>query len=92
MDAVTEAALESVSVKQRHEELEVRFLAVVRRRRHQQEMPCQRREELPEPVALRVLDLAPEERGRHLVRLVADHEIPAGIGRLELLLNVLVTR
>ena len=46
VDAVAEAALEAVAVEQRHEELEVLFLAVVRRRRHQQEVPRQRREEL----------------------------------------------
>ncbi len=92
MDAVAEAALEAVAVEQRHEELEVLLLAVVRRRRHQQEVPRQGREELPEPVALGVLDLAAEDRGRHLVRLVADHEVPAAIGRLELLLDVLVAR
>ena len=39
VDPVAEAALEPVTVKQRHEELKVRLLAVVRRRRHQQEMP-----------------------------------------------------
>ena len=92
MDAVAEPALEAVAVEQRHEELEVLFLAVVRRRRHQQEVPRQRREQLPEPVALGVLDLAAEERGRHLVRLVADDEVPAAVGRLELLLHVLVAR
>ena len=90
MDAVAEAALEAVAVEQRHEELEVLLLAVVRRRGHQQEVAGQGREELAEPVALGVLDLAAEEGGRHLVGLVADHEVPAAIGRLELLLHVLV--
>ena len=92
VDPVAEAALETVTVEQRHEELKVRLLAVVRRRRHQQEMPRQRREELPEPVTLGVLDLAAEHGGRHLVGLVADHEVPAGIGRLEFLLHILVAR
>ena len=92
VNAVAEAALEAIAVEQRHEELEVLFLAVVRRRRHQQEVPRQRREELAEPVALGVLDLAAEEGGRHLVRLVADDEIPAAVGRLQLLLHVLVAR
>ncbi len=62
VDAVAEAALETVAIEQRHEELEVLLLAVVRRRRHQQEMPRERREQLPEPVALGVLDLAAEKR------------------------------
>ena len=38
VDAVAEPALEAVGVEQRHEELEVLFLAVMRRRRHQQEV------------------------------------------------------
>lgn len=33
-----------------------------------------------------------EERRRHLVRLVADHEVEAAVGRLELLLHVFVAR
>ena len=44
--AVAEPALEAVAVEQRHEELEVLFLAVVRRRRHQQEVAGERREQL----------------------------------------------
>ena len=51
-----------------------------------------RGEKLPEPVALGVFDLAAKERGRHLVRFVADDEIPAAVGRLQLLLHVLVAR
>ena len=90
VDAVAEAALEAVAVEQGEEELEVLLLAVVRRRRHQQEMAGQARQELPEPVPLRVLDLAAEEGRRQLVRLVAHDQVPAGVGRLQLLLHVLV--
>ena len=39
VDAVAELALEAVAVEQRHEKLEVLLLAVVRRGRHQQEVP-----------------------------------------------------
>ena len=39
-------------------------------------------EQLAEAVALGVLDLAAEEGGRHLVRLVADDQVPAAVGRL----------
>ena len=92
MNAVAELALEAVAVEQRHEQLEVLFLAVVRRRRHQQKVACQRREQLRQPVALRVFDLAAEEGGGELVRLVADDQVPAAIGRLELLLHILVAR
>ena len=55
MDAVAKATLEAVAVEQRHEELKVLLLAVVRRCRHQQKMPRQRGEQLPKPVALGVL-------------------------------------
>jgi hypothetical protein len=88
--AVAEASLEAVAIQQGHEELEVLLLAVVRCRRHQQEVPRQRGEQLAQPIALGVLDLAAEEGGRHLVRLVADHQVPAAIGGLQLLLDVLV--
>ena len=43
-------------------------------------------------IALGVLDLATEDRGRQLVRLVADHEVPAAVRRLQLGLHVLVAR
>ena len=44
--AVAELALEPVGVEQRHEELEVLLLAVVRRRGHQQEVAGDRPEQL----------------------------------------------
>jgi hypothetical protein len=90
--AVAELALEAVAVEQRHEELEVFLLAVVGRGRHQQEVTCQGREQLAEAVALGVFDLVAEEGGRHLVGLVADHQVPAAVGGLELLLHLLVAR
>ena len=89
---VAEAAFEAVAVEQGEEELEVLLFAVVRRRRQQQEVAGQARQELPEAVALRVLDLAAEEGRRQLVRLVAHDQVPAGVGRLQLLLHVLVAR
>ena len=92
MHAVAEASLEAISIQQRHEELEVRLFAVVRRGRHQEEVPGQGREQLPELVALGVFDLAAEHGGGHLVGLVADHQVPAAVGGLELLLHVLVAR
>ena len=90
--AVAELALEAVAVEQRQEELEVLFLAVVRRGGHQQEVAREAREELAEPVALGVLDLAAEEGGGELVRLVADDEVVAAVRGAELLLHVLVAR
>ena len=92
MGPVAEAAFEAVAVDQGQEELEVRLLAVVRCRRHQQEVAGQARQKLPQPIPLRVLDLAAEERRRQFVRLVADDQIPARVRRLQLLLHVLVAR
>jgi len=63
MDAIAEAALEAVAVEQRHEELEVLFLAVVRRRAHQEKVSREGREELAEPVAFCVLRFAAEDGG-----------------------------
>ena len=80
VDALAEPPLEAVGVEQPHEELEVRFLAVVRRRRHQQEVARARAEQFAELVALRFLHLAAEIRGRHAVRFVADDEVPIGRG------------
>jgi hypothetical protein len=47
---------------------------------------------LRETVALGVLHLAAEEGRRELVSFVADHEVPATVGRLQFLLYVLVAR
>ena len=60
----------------------------MRRRRHQQQMPRELAEKLAEPISLGVLDLVAEERGRHLVGFVANHQVPVGVGQLRL--NVLV--
>ena len=88
--AVPESALEAVGVQQRHEELEVLLLAVVGRGGHEKEVASQARQQLPQLVALGELDLSAEVGGRHLVGLVAHHQVPAAIRRLELLLHVLV--
>ena len=90
MNPVAKAPLESIAVDERHEELKVLFFPVVRGRCHQEEMAGETRQQLAQPIALRVLDLAAEERGRHLVRLVAHDEVPAAIRRLQLLLDILV--
>jgi hypothetical protein len=90
MHAVTEASFKAVAIEQGHKELDVLFLPIVRRGRQQQEMAREGGEQLARPVAFGVLDLAAEERGRHLVRLVADHEVPAAVRRLELGLHVLI--
>ena len=90
MYAVAKAPLESIAVDERHEELKVLLFPVVRGRGHQEEVAGEARQELAQPIALRVLDLAAEERRRHLVRLVAHDEVPAAIRRLQLVLDVLV--
>ena len=90
VDAVAEAALEAVAVEQGEEELEVLFLAVVRGRRHQQEVARQAGQQPPELVALGVPDFASEERRRHLVRFVADHQVVAAVRGSELRVDILV--
>ena len=90
MHAIAKLAFEAVAVEQRQKELEVFFLAVVRRGRHQQEVPREARQQLTQPIALGVLDLAAEEGGRELVGLVAHDEVVAAVRRTELLLHVLV--
>ena len=82
--AVARPAFETVAIEQRHEKLEVLRFAVMRRRRHEQQMPRELAEELAEAVALGVLDLVAEEGGRHLVGFVANHQVPVGVGQLRL--------
>jgi len=55
---VAELALEPVAIEQREKELEVLFLAIVRRGGHQEEMTRESRKKLAEPIPLRVLHLA----------------------------------
>ena len=64
----------------------------MRSRGHQQEVPRKPREKLPEVIALRVFDLAAEERGRELVGLVADDKVPAAFRKFQLLLYVFIPR
>ena len=90
VDAVAEAAFEAVAVEQGEEELEVLLLAVVRGRRHQQEVARQAGQQPPELVALGVADFPSEERRRHLVRFVADHQVVAAVRGPELRVDVLV--
>ena len=92
MHAVAEPALEAVSVEQREEELEVFLLAVVRRRRHEQEVAREAGDELAELIALGVFDFTIEERSGEFVCFVAHHEIVVVIGSGELLPHVLVAR
>ena len=92
MHAIAVASLEAVAIQQRHEQLKVGFLAVVRRCRHEQEMPGEGGEQLAEPVALGVFGFATEHGSRHFVRFVTDHQVPAAIGRLQLQLHVFIAR
>ena len=89
---IAEAALKAVAVEQRQEQLKILLLAVVGRGGHQQEVPRQGREQLPEFVAPGVFDLAAKEGRGEFMRLVTDHQVPAAVRGLELLLHVLVAR
>jgi len=63
--AIAKLALEPIAVEERHEQLEVLFLAVVRRRGHQKEMTRDTGEELTQLVPLCVLHLTAEKRRIH---------------------------
>ena len=82
MDVLAVAALEPVRVQQRQERLEVLFLAAVRGRGHQQQVPGDPAEQLAELVPLGRLQLAAEVVRGHLVRLVDDHHVPLGPGQV----------
>ena len=87
--AVPGPALEAIAVEQGEEEFEVLLLAVVRRRRHEQQIPGGRGDEFAELVSLGLLLLTTEPVGGHLVGLVDDDQIPVGL--LEQFLDVLVS-
>jgi hypothetical protein len=84
MHSVARPSFESVAVQQRHEELKILWLAVMRRRRHQQHMSSDLAQELAEAVAFGVLHLVAKEGGRHLVGFVANDKVPVGVGQLRL--------
>src|SRR5690348_11521182 len=69
-------AFEAISVEQPHEQLEVSLLAIVRGRRHQQQVTGPGSEQLARLLALRLLHLAAEVVRRHAVCFIADDEIP----------------
>ena len=91
MDAIAEPALETVTVKQSHEELEVFFLAVVRCRRHQQQVAAGLAELLADLVALGVFHFTAEIGGRHAMRFVADDQVPF-LRAHELVLELFIAR
>jgi len=59
------APLETIGIEKAHEQLEVGIIAVVRRWRHEHEMPRAAPSELPELVAFGVLHLGAEHARRH---------------------------
>ena len=78
VDAVAKFSVEAVGVEERQEQLEVLFLAVVRRGRHQQEDGgCVRPSFSASLEAPGLLQFAAEEMGGELVRLVEHDEIPS---------------
>ena len=90
MRGVTRFSLETVTIKQREEQLEVFLDAGVRGGGHEDEMARQGTGQPAELVALRFLDLAAYVVRSHLVRFIDNDEIPVG-GR-QLGLKILVTR
>ena len=90
VDAIAELAVEAIGVQQRQEELEVLFLAVVRRGRHQQQMPGLGAQPFGKLETPGLFQFCAVEVRRELVRFVEDHQIPRG--RAELVLQFLVAR
>ena len=84
------ASLEAISVHELHEELEVLRLAVMRRRREQEKVLGNVAEKLSQVVSLGVLDLVSEHGGGHLMRLVANDQVPSAF--FKLLLDALISR
>jgi len=76
MDAVTESPLKAVAIQEGHEELKVFFFAVVGSRRHEQEVPRQSRELLPQSVTFRCLYFPRKERSGHFVGFVHHDKVP----------------
>ena len=69
---------EAVLIQQGHEQLEVLVLAVVRRRRHQQEVAGMVTHPLAHVVALSALHLTAEVVGAHAVGFIEHHQVPFG--------------
>ena len=90
MDTIAELAVEPVRIQQRQEELEVLLLAVVRRGRHQQQMPGLGAQPFSKLEAPGLFQFCPVKVRRELVRFVKDHQIPCG--RTQLVLQFRVAR
>src|ERR1035441_1561529 len=88
MNAVAEFAVEAVGVEEREEQLEVLFLAVMGRGRHQKQVAGAGAELFRQLEATGLLQLAAEEMRREFVGLVEHDEIPAGGAKLFLKLLV----
>ena len=63
VNSIAEPALEAVTIEQCHEELKIFILAIVGCCRHEQEVPSQSGEKLPQPVAFGVLDFSTKDGG-----------------------------
>src|ERR1035441_3040023 len=90
MNAVAEFAVEAVGVEEREEQLEVLFLAVMGRGRHQKQVAGAGAELFRKLEAAGLLQLAAEEMRREFVGLVEHDEVPAGGAKL--ILKLLVAR
>src|SRR5690606_37864912 len=84
VNAVAELAVKAIRIEQSQEQLKVLFLSVVRRGRHQQQMPCLATEAFGKPVSPGLFELGAEEMGCELMRFVEDDQIPSGGAELRL--------
>jgi len=76
VNPITEFALKPVAVQQGHEQLEILFLPIVRCGGQEKKMPGDRRKQLPQLMSFGSADFATPEGGAHLVRFIADNNVP----------------
>ncbi len=84
MNPVPEFPFEAVPVQQSHEKLEVFFFPVMGRGRHQKKMASQFGKEPAKFSSFCLFDLSSEKRGGHLVRLIANNQVPFRLFQFDL--------
>lgn len=78
---VAHGPFELILVYQRHKELEILGLAVVRRGREQQQVGRKGSQQPSQPKALGGLGTVCPHGGAHFVGLVADNQVPTGLAQ-----------
>ena len=73
---VAKTTFKPVTIKKSHKQLEVLFLAVVWRGRHQEKMSAHLSKKLPELITFGIFYVTAEEAGGHAMCFIADDQIP----------------